>query len=435
MRRFIGVGVAAVGCAVGLACGGSDGSGDVPPVTPGTDAAVTDAPVTPSDGSSVDAAVDAADGALPVDTPVTVLSTTEEIRDISVLDGKLYLLLTGATRVETCDAAACTTRAVRIDNAHMPPEKEQVPLTLPSNYYDKRILAMKVGAGDGVVVVQEGNMPTVNASALNPAVYGFGPDANTDGDYLYRLTSTSVQKAADDSVTEDSRGSYVWVKSRRNNEAGNATSMQLLWFAPTAGGDKIQLVGSRVDTEGLMRIYDGRLVAGAHRSGAPVLSRSGSVQPPAHSPTDVFLVDTTTAVDVDDSSLAIPDPTWLGTTASYRFIKNASTPAAGQLLRSTNGAAGTTIVTMPSISAAHTLVGTELALLWYIPATAGAIDAGGGGPLTFIYCKDAELAGASCNPRAITLELDEVIRFKDDGPYLYALGRRSGKNVVVRFKP
>ena len=149
-----------------------------------------------------------------------------------------------------------------------------------------------------------------------------------------------------------------------------------------------------------MTLYNGALVAGAHRVGAPVLSRSGAASPPAIAPSDVFMVDTTTAVDVDDTSLAIADAKWLGTTANYRFVRNASTPGAGQLLRSTKGVTGTTLVTIPTLSASHTLVGTEHALVWYTAASADVVDAGGGGPLTFSYCVDADLAGTSCSAKA-----------------------------------
>ena len=56
-------------------------------------------------------------------------------------------------------------------------------------------------------------------------------------------------------------------------------------------------------------------------------------------------------------------------------------------------------------------------------------------PLLFAYCSDAALVAKTCVLKSVALELDEVTRVKDEVPYLYVFGRRTGKNVVVRFKP
>jgi hypothetical protein len=187
------------------------------------------------------------------------------------------------------------------------------------------------------------------------------------------------------------------------------------------------LGASRVDTRAPMSAYGGALLAGAHRTGMPYLTHSAAT-------TELLAIDTSSSSDAGDVPVGLEDGTFLTTTGSLRFARNAQTPDPDQLLQAAQGSTTNDVITLPGSSGA-TLIGTELGLLWYTPPAADAGDAAAAGPLDVSFCSDAALAAKACTPEHVSLDLDDIVRVKDEAPYLYVWGHEGGSNVVVRFSP
>jgi hypothetical protein len=92
-------------------------------------------------------------------------------------------------------------------------------------------------------------------------------------------------------------------------------------------------------------------------------------------------------------------------------------------------------VTVPGVNASSRVLGTELGLMWFSPLSDADVKAGLTGPLAVSFCAEAALATQTCLPKVTSLDLDEVIRVKDEAPYLYVFGRRALQYVVIRWLP
>jgi hypothetical protein len=397
----------------------------------------------PDAGSDLDGTVGTNDGAVdaPVDAnlgpPLTVLSTTDDIRDIAVLGGTLYVLAAKPSRIETCSAAGCTARTLEVATANMP--EEVLSGTMGPQYHENsRIVVLPLGTAEGIVVAQEGNNPCAEDCTKKglptPAIYDVG--ATRPPTSLYAMSFPEFTKGANRSVVDDIRGDALWYDNSRNNEGPSRFSKVLLRFGPSASNTALEIKTLREDTRNgpgptQPTPLPGALLAGAHRDGRPYISQS--------LPSQVLNAVDSAGDASTDTLVGVGAPTFLATTANLRFMTTATTPM-GQVLMGAKAANTTeTVVSLPKLTSAHRLIGTELGLFWYLPLTEAALDAGTGGPLALEYCADAMLGalatGSTCDAKTVMLDLDEITRIKDEGAYLYALGRKDGQTVVVRFAP
>lgn len=452
MKR-VGVLCAFLGLAIAMGCSSSDGAS---PGGGGGDAGGGDGsdPSTSSSGGSSSGSSGGTDGGFDFDTgasssssgssgntdgggPVastTVLTTTDEVRDVAVLNDMLYVLLGSPSRIETCPAAGCTTRTVRVDPTHMPPE-QSVSAQNPFEYWSNdRLMVAPLGTGQGLLVAQQGNrrcaIDCFNNPPPNPGVYNVFSNATPD--LVYVLSWPEATKSKNQSTIRGTRGTTLLYENQHNNEAPGGHSMVAIRFGANATNTELENKTTRDDTRAdapFNQTYDAVSLVGAHDDGSLYVTRSGQ-------PTELFAADLASLSDnSNDTSVNVQNATFLATTGTLRFVKMAATPA-DQLVRGTKGDAQTnTTISLAGLTANHTILGSDLGLLWYVAAG----DAGASGPISASFCSDAALAalpaGGSCAGTTVSLDLDTITAIKDGGSYVYVLGKKGGQATVVRFAP
>lgn len=415
--------------ALAVACGGDEESSAGPGSTTTNDGgpSSSDGDI-PADGGTEDGSPDVDGGGDAGSAPVTVLATTDDVRDIAVLKGTLYLLF--GSSVETCSAELCATspRVSRVPAPYMPPEL--APGNGPAFYENRRILVIPLATGEGILIAQNGNAPCaldcIASPPQNPAIYNVS--GTKAADILYAMSFPEFTKGANVSTVDGIRHGTLWYDNRRNNEALGKNSKVVLAFGPNAGNDAFEVKTVRDDTRGVLNPSPGSLLAGGHGSGDLYVTRVGS-------PTELYAANPASLNDnSSDTSANVQNATFLTTTANLRFTKTAAT-SASQLLRGVRATAQNNVVNIPGLTDAHVVVGTELGLVWYVPRSEADLDAGLGGPLTLSFCSESALTLGTCAPASITVDMDEITRIVDEAPYLYAFGRKGNQKVVVRFAP
>lgn len=398
-------------------------SGGFPDAGPAADAAPGD--------DDTDANVDASTG------PVVehIIDTTDTVVDIGVLNQTVYFLLASPSRIETCSATACTTRTALASGTQMPAEVAKPKISNENQvYYSNAQLAVTaLGGQPAVVVLQSGNAGNPNGSAAgdiieHPGIYAIGAQAPA---LIQKMTTAGFFKSSNGATPLDSRGNWIWYAGDNSNEGSPHSLISLLSLTGTPANAAVGVFRQEDVARNLGGpALPGDQLAGAHRTGSPYIT--------AHPDNTVHhLVEVDIAAPTDgtkDTNLGIDNATFLTTTATLRFTRDATTTTTpNQFFQSSDAHPSPELVTVPGVDATTTVIGTELGL---VLVSRAAADVDATGPVTVQFCSEASLVAKSCTPETIDLAgIDSVQRVKDEAPYLYVWGTKSGTNVISRFVP